>query len=153
LFASQESRFPAIRPDNVSFHPDAHLSILQAIWTTYHKVRTPDRLKHHPSGRSGFPSRRCGFLSGRLSVFDQALNSFQNQIWKDCCNRPDDVDSGSDACQHGSDVHSTDMKIACRRSTVWTCEALIRKILAADVRPSGRQCLTIQTRLSNRKDF
>jgi hypothetical protein len=31
--------------------------------------------------------------------------------------------------------------------------SLIWKLLAADVRPSGRQCLTVRTWLSNRKDF
>jgi len=61
---------------------------------------------------------------------------------------------------HGSDARSTDMEIACRRSTVRTAtplartrEALIRKLLAANVRSSRRPCLTVQTRLSNRKDF
>jgi len=32
-------------------------------------------------------------------------------------------------------------------------EALVRKLLAADVRLSRRQCLTVRTRLSNWKDF
>jgi len=36
---------------------------------------------------------------------------------------------------------------------VRTREALVRKLLVADMRPSGRQCLTVRTRLSNRKDF
>jgi hypothetical protein len=38
-------------------------------------------------------------------------------------------------------------------SLVWTRESLIWKLLAADMQPSGRQCLTVRTRLSNRKDF
>jgi hypothetical protein len=36
---------------------------------------------------------------------------------------------------------------------VWTLESLIWKLLATDMRPSGRQCLTVQTRLSYMKDF
>jgi hypothetical protein len=87
--------------------------------------------------------------------------SFQNQIWEDCYNRQDDVDSRPDALLlkasrnsnstvrtlvcHGPDTHSSDMEIACRRSIVRTAilmvqtrEALVRKLLAADVRPSGR---------------
>jgi len=47
---------------------------------------------------------------------------------------------------HYPDARSTNMEIACRRSTVRTAiilvrtpEALIRKLLAADVGPSGRQ--------------
>jgi hypothetical protein len=75
-FASQKSQFPASRSDDVSSRPDAHLSKASAVRTTCHIVRTPDRLKHHPSGRHGFPfgpssvSRSfCSSLhpSGRLS--------------------------------------------------------------------------------------
>jgi hypothetical protein len=61
---------------------------------------------------------------------------------------------------HGPDAHMTDMEIACSRSPVRTAillvqmhEAFIRKLLVTDVRPSGRQCLTVRTRLSNRKDL
>jgi hypothetical protein len=54
-FASQKSQFPASRSDDVSSRPDAHLSKASAVRTTCHIVRTPDRLKHHPSGRHGFP--------------------------------------------------------------------------------------------------
>jgi hypothetical protein len=61
---------------------------------------------------------------------------------------------------HGPDARMTDMEIACSRSPVRTAilqvrrrEAFIRKLLAAEVRPSGRQGNTVQTRLSNRKDF
>jgi hypothetical protein len=39
---------------------------------------------------------------------------------------------------HGLDARMTDMKIACSRSPVRTREAFIRKLLAEDVRPSGR---------------
>jgi hypothetical protein len=92
---------------------DVHLSILPAVRTMCHTVQTPDRLKHHPSERRGFRSRRssvsrsfCSNLhpsgrlsspSGRLSLFDQASDSFQNTIWEDCCNRSDDVDFCQDA--------------------------------------------------------
>jgi hypothetical protein len=61
---------------------------------------------------------------------------------------------------HGSNACMIDMEIACSRSPVRTSipmvrtrDTLVRKLLAADVRPSGRQCLTVWTRLSNRKDF
>jgi hypothetical protein len=36
---------------------------------------------------------------------------------------------------------------------VRTCQSLIWKLLKANMRPSGRQYLTVRTRLSNRKDF
>jgi hypothetical protein len=69
--------------------------------------------KHHSTRRRGFPSgpftvsrsfcsslhpfERLSSPSGRLSVFNQASDSFKNHIWEDCCNRPDDVDSRLDA--------------------------------------------------------
>jgi hypothetical protein len=54
----------------------------------------------------------------------------------------------------------TYMEITCKISPVQaaillvrTREAFIRKLLAAEVRRSGRQCLTIRMRLSNKKDL
>jgi hypothetical protein len=55
-FASQKIRFPASRPDDVSYRLDAQLSKESAVQTTCHTVWTHIRLKHHPSGRPGFPS-------------------------------------------------------------------------------------------------
>jgi hypothetical protein len=54
--ASQKIRFLASRPDDVSYRPDAQLSKAPAVRTTCHTIRTHIRLKHHPSGRRGFPS-------------------------------------------------------------------------------------------------
>jgi hypothetical protein len=61
---------------------------------------------------------------------------------------------------HGPDARITDMKIACWSSAVRTfiplgpdARSLIWKLLAAHVRPSRRQCLTVRTWLLNRKDF
>jgi hypothetical protein len=93
------------------------------------------------------------------------LPSVRKQIWEDGCNRPDDVVSRPDALlfkassqlklnrpdvSQGSDARTIDIKIVCKRSTVqtaillvWTRKALVRKLLAVDVRPSGRQCLTV----------
>jgi hypothetical protein len=96
-------------------------------------------------GRLLQPSRRCGFPSGCATYLRQVRNS------NSTVRTP---------VYYGPDARTTDMEITCRRSTfrtvipkVRTREALVRKLLAADVRPSGRQCFTIQTRLSNRKDF
>jgi len=68
--------------------------------------------------------------------------------------------SRSDASQHGPDARASDMEIACIKSTVRTTiplvrtpEAFIWKLLAAEVRPSGRQGTTVRTRLKNRKKF
>jgi hypothetical protein len=61
---------------------------------------------------------------------------------------------------HGLDARIADMEIACWSSTVRMfiphgpdVRSLIWKLLAADVRPSGRQCLTVRTWLLNRKYF
>jgi hypothetical protein len=61
---------------------------------------------------------------------------------------------------HGPDARITDMKIACWRIVVRTLlphspdvRSLIWKLLAADVRPCGRQFLTVRTRLLNMNDF
>jgi hypothetical protein len=77
--------------------------------------RTLIRLKHHPSGRRGFPSGPSSVSRSfellqlasvrtfqlpiwtTLSVRPSFRFSFQNQIWEDCCNRPEDVDSRPDA--------------------------------------------------------
>jgi hypothetical protein len=85
----------------------------------------------------------------------------KTQLWEDRCNRPDNVDSRPDTLIHkasitfksrrpdvsplGLDARASDMEIRCIGSTVRTtiplvrtCEALIWKLLAAEVRPSGR---------------
>jgi hypothetical protein len=58
-----------------------------------------------------------------------------------------------EASHHGPDACVSNMEIACIKSTVGTREASIWKLLAVNVRPSGRQGNTTQTQLSNRKDF
>jgi len=37
------SKFPVSRPDDVSSRPDAHLSTVPSVRTTYHSIRTSDR--------------------------------------------------------------------------------------------------------------
>jgi hypothetical protein len=177
----------------VSSRPDAHLFIVPSCPDVCHTVRTSFRLRHHPSGRCGFPSRHsyvsrsfCSSLHpsrrlsspfGRLTVFDQASDFLSKNkygeitvavrtTWIPGRTRYSlrQVRNSNSTVRtpvyHGPDARTTDMEIACRRSTVQTAillvrthEALIRKLLAADVRPSGRQCLTVRTRLSRRKDF
>jgi len=90
----------------------------------------------------------------------------RTQLWEVRCNRPDDVDSLLDTLIHkasiafkskhldgsplGSDTCASDMEIVCIRSTVLTTtplvrtrEALVWKLLAAKVRPSGRQSTNV----------
>jgi hypothetical protein len=108
------------------------------------------------------PSRQFSNPSRRLSVSDHALD-FLSKIkygkiaatvrttWipirtryslRQVCNSNSNVRT---PVYHGPDARMTDMEIACSRSpvqtailVVWTREAFIRKLLAADVRPSGR---------------
>jgi hypothetical protein len=142
---SEDFRFPASRLNDVSSRPDAHLSILPDVRTTCHTVRTPDKLKHHLFGRRGFPSGRfsvsrsfCSSLhpSGRLSVFDQASDSFQVQIWEDCCNRPDDVDSRHR--NSNSPVWTSVSMVQTRVQQIWK--------LRIQLQPSGHLPLMVRTR-------
>jgi hypothetical protein len=64
------------------------------------------------------------------------------------------------SASHGPNARIADMEIACWRIAVrlfiplgLDALSLIWKLLAADVRPSGRQCLTVRTRLLYSKDF
>jgi hypothetical protein len=98
------------------------------------------------------------------------------QICEDRCNSSDDVNSRPDALiirqvahskfrrpdasPHVPDARATYMEIACIRSTVRTIipmvrtgKALIWKLRAVKVRPSGRQGNTVQTRLNSGKNF
>jgi hypothetical protein len=65
-----------------------------------------------------------------------------------------------DVSHHGPDERAIYMEIACIKSTVQTtnplvqtCEALIWKLRAAEVRPSGRQGNTVRMRLKSVKNF
>jgi len=117
----------------------------------------------HPSGRFSSPF-------GRLSVFDKLQDFFSKhsygkivttvrtrlsirQVSQFKSRRQDDD-------PHGPNARASDMEIACIKPTVRTIillvrtsEAFIRKLLAADVRPSGRQGTTVRTQLKNRKEF
>jgi hypothetical protein len=123
------------------------------------------------------PFERFSSPSGRLSVFDQA-SDFLSKIkygkitatvrttWipirlryylRQVRNSNSIVRTPA---YHGPGARMTNMEIMCSRSPVRTAillvrmhEAFIRKLLVADVRPFGRQCLTVRTRLSNKKDI
>jgi len=100
----------------------------------------------------------------------------KTQLWEDRCNRPDNVVSRPDILIHkasiafksrrpdvsplGLDARASDMEIRCIGSTVRTTiplvrtrEALIWKLLAAEVRPYGRQGTTVWKRLKTGKNF
>jgi len=117
-FASQKIWFPTSRLDDVSYRPDAQLSNESAFRTMCQTFRTHMKLKHHPSGRRGFPSEPSSVsrsfellqlasvwtiqqpIRMTLSVRSSFRISFQTQIWEDCYNRPDDVESRPYALIH-----------------------------------------------------
>jgi len=134
-------RFPVSRPDDMSSCPNAQLSKAPAIRTTCHTIWTLIRLKHHPFGRRGFPSRPSSMsrsfellqlasvrmiqqpVRATLSVRSSFRISFQTQIWEDCCNRPDDVDSRSGALIHKVSI-SIQIQTSGRQSS-WSGRAFI----------------------------
>jgi hypothetical protein len=148
-----------IRPDDMVFRPDLILSREASNCSSL-----------HPSGCFSSPSER-------LSVFDQASGFLSKHRYGKIATtvqttwipirtrssiRPVSQFKSRhpDASQHGPDARVSNMEIACIISTVWTTismvwtrKASIWKLLAADVRPSERQCTTVRTWLSNRKDF
>jgi len=100
----------------------------------------------------------------------------KTQLWDDCCNRLEDVDSRLDVLihkasiafksrcpdngPHGPNARALDMKIACIKSTVRTIfllvrtrKALVWKLLVVEVRPSERQGITVRMWLKTGKNF
>jgi hypothetical protein len=168
----------------VSSRPDAHLSIVPAIRTTYVPYRPDARQTKASSVQTTWISVRTLICIEKLlfqlasvrttqqpvrtTLSDRSSFrfSFQNQIWEDYCNRPNDVDSHPDtlllkaSSQFKLNHPDVSLPWSGRASTVRMAillvrarEALVRKLLAADVRWLGRQCLTVRKWLSSRKDF
>jgi hypothetical protein len=122
-------------------------------------------------------SRRFSSTSGHHSVFDQLWDFLPKHrygkiaaivrttwipVWTPSSIRQVSHSKSRrpDASLHGSDARSSDMEIACIRSTVQTTiplvrtrKALIWKLPAAKVRPFGRQGNTVWTRLKSGKNF
>jgi hypothetical protein len=169
-FASQKIRFPASRPDDVSYRPDAHQTKASSIWTKWisvwtflcvEKLRTapacirPDDLAARPDDsqcsiklQDFIPKHRYGKIAATVRTRSSIRQVSQ---FKSRC---------PDASHHGSNPRVSNIEIACIRSTVRTTILLVRtregsiwKLLVANVRPSGRQGNTVRMRLSNRKDF
>jgi hypothetical protein len=147
---------------------DAHLSKASSVRTT--RTFRPDLpLCREASNCSSLHlSKRFSSTSGRLLVFNK-LQDFFPKHSKCVDSRPSVLihkasiafkSRHSDDGPHGPDARASDMEIACIRSTVrttillvWTREALVWKLLAAEVRPSGRQGTTVRTLLKTGKNF
>jgi hypothetical protein len=96
-------------PDDLSYRPDARQTKASSIRTTWISVRTLICIEKllfqlasvrtiQQTVRTSLSDRASDFLSkskyGKIVATVQT--SFQKQIWEDCCNRPDDVDSRPD---------------------------------------------------------
>jgi hypothetical protein len=121
-FASHKIRFPASRPDYVSYRSDARLFKASSVQTIWFPVRTPtcesiirpDDVDSRPDLPMFREASNCTSLhlsgrfnspSGRHSVFDQALGFLsKTKIWEDYCNRPDDVDSCPEVLIHKASI-------------------------------------------------
>jgi len=89
------------RRNNVSYCPDAHQSKASFVWTT--RTFRPDLplCREVSICYSLHTSGRFSSTSGQLSMFNKASAFLsKTQIWEDCCNRPNDVDSSPDALIH-----------------------------------------------------
>jgi len=126
--------FPASRLDDVSSRPD-----------DVHTVWTHIKLKHHLSGRRGFPSGPSSMsrsfkllqlasvwtiqqpVRTTLSVRSSFRISFQTQIWEDYCSRLEDVDSRPDALIHKASiaiqVQTTVSMVRTRVHQIWKLRA------------------------------
>jgi hypothetical protein len=115
---------------------------LPAVRTMCHTVRTPICPKHHPSGRReiSFRTFLCvekirtapacirtdisAHVRTTLSVWQASGFLSKTQLWEDCCNHPDDVDSHPDALIHKA---SMAFKIQTfERQSAWSGCACIR---------------------------
>jgi len=175
--ASQKIRFPASRPDDMSYRLDAHQTKASVVRTTWIPVRTflyveklrtaptcirqydlailPDHPQCLIKPQDFFPKHRYGKIAAtvRMTWIPVRMRSSIRQVSQFKSRRPD-------AIQHGPDARASNMEIACIRLAVWTTilpvrtrEASIWKLLVANVRPSERQGIIVRTRLSNRKDL
>jgi len=174
---SQKILFPVSCLDDVSYRPDTHLSKASSVPTTWIPVQTilcveklrnslacirPDDSAARPDDsqcsikpQDFFPKHRYGKITATIRTMwipVRTLSSIrQISQFKSRC---------SDASHYGPNARASYMKIACIRSAVQTTILLVRmnkasiwKLLAADVRPFGRQGTTVRTWLISGKNF
>jgi len=121
-FTSQKIWFPASCPDDVTYHPDAHLSKASSLRTT--RTFPPDMSRsfklHQLASIQTFQHHVRTPLSVQLAIGFPS----KTQLWEDRCNRPDDVDSRPDALIHKASIA---FKIqTSRRQSSWSGSASIR---------------------------
>jgi hypothetical protein len=174
---SQRNQILCSRSNDMIYRSDAQLSKASSVQTT--RTFRPDLpLCREASNCSSLhPSRRFSSTSGCHSMFDQLWDFFPKhkygkttitvrtmwipvwtpssirQVAHSKIRRPDNG-------LHGPDARALFMEIACIKFTsrktnamVQTRQALIWKLRAAKVRPSGRHGNTVQMRLNSRKNI
>jgi hypothetical protein len=118
MFTSQKIRFPASRSDDVSYCPDAQLSKASSVWTT--RTFRPDL----PLCREASNLLQLASVRTTLSVRQASGFLSKTQLWEDRCNRPDDLDSHSDALIHKASI-VIQIQTSGRRSS-WSGRSSIR---------------------------
>jgi hypothetical protein len=164
------------RPDDVSNRPDAHKTKASSVQTTWIFVRTFLCVEKLRTAPAYIRSDVSVVLSDDSQCSTKLQISFQNQIWEDCCKRPDDVDSPPDALllkassqfklnrldaslpwygrafiKYGNYVHQISRPDDHQPGP--DTRNLYKEITWSGRATVGRQCLTVWTRLSNRKDL
>jgi hypothetical protein len=142
-----------------TFRPDIPLCREVSNFSSLHQSRrfssTSRRLLVFDKLRDFFPKHSYGKIAAIvwMTWIPVRTRSSIRQVSQFKSRRPD-------ASQHGPDPRTSDMEIACFKSTVRTiiplvqmCKAFIWKLLAENVRPFGRLGTTVRTRLRNRKEF
>jgi hypothetical protein len=124
-FTSQKIRFPASRLGDLSYRPD--FSSTSGRLSVFDKLQ--DFFPKHSYGKIAAIVRTKWIPVRTRSSIRQVSHSKKKR---------------SDVSPLGPNARASDMKIVCIRSTVWTTiplvrtrEALVWKLLAAEVRPSG----------------
>jgi hypothetical protein len=156
-FTSQKIRFPASRPDDVTYLPDAQLSKASSVLTTRTFHLDLPLCREASNCSNLHPSGRFSSTSGRLSVFDKLQDFLPKHSYGKIaatvrtkwipirtCSSIRQVSHSKfrwlDVSPLGPDVRASDMEIVCIRSTVRTTiplvrtrEVLVWKLLAAEV--------------------
>jgi len=176
-FTSQKNQIPCSHSEDVIYRPDAQLSKASSVLTA--RSFPPDLpLCREASNCSSLHlSGRFNNTSGQHSVFDQLWDFFPKHrygkiaatvqttwipvwMWSSIRQVSHSKSRPPDVSPLGPDARTLDMEIAWIRSTVRTTiplvqtrEALIWKLLAAEVRPFGRQGQHRQDATQIRKEF
>jgi hypothetical protein len=144
----------------VPSRPDAHLSTVPSVRTTCLTVRTPVRPSiirpddvHFPSGPLLYREDIVPAVSVRTSqqpvrtpLSDRSdSDSFQVHLWEDCFNRPDDVDSRSDAFIYKARI-AIQISLSGRQSALVRTRVQLIWKLPIRLQSSGRLPIKVRTR-------